>query len=109
MKIAAAQIDCVAGHIEANAAKMCAFAARARTASADWIVFPELADTGYVMSVIREHASRWAEGAVPTLQACAKMHSLGIIAGVSERTDNCIFNSQVVIDARGEIIARYRK
>ncbi|MFL6567827.1 MAG: nitrilase-related carbon-nitrogen hydrolase [Chthoniobacterales bacterium] len=109
MKIAAAQIDCEVGDIAANARKMCAFAERAKSGGADWVVFPELADTGYAMSAIRKAATRWSEGAVPMLQGAAKKHSLGIIAGVAERTDDCIFNSQVVIDRAGEIVARYRK
>src|SRR3954462_1770710 len=98
MKIAAAQIDCEVGDIAANARKMCAFVERAKSTGADWVVFPELSDTGYVMDVIRESATRWSEGAVPELRAAARKHSLGIIAGVAERTDECTFNSQVVID-----------
>ncbi len=109
MKIAAAQIDCVVGDIAANAQKMCAFAERAKSTSADWVVFPELSDTGYAMQAIRDSATRWTDGAVPALQAAAKKLSLGIIAGVAERTDESIFNSQVVIDRAGEIVARYRK
>jgi predicted amidohydrolase len=109
MKIAAAQIACDVGEVAANVRKLCDFAARAKAAGAQWVVFPELSDTGYVMSVIREKASRWSEGAVPALQRTARELSLGIIAGVSERTDDCIFNSLVVIDPSGEIAGRYRK
>lgn len=109
MKIAVAQMACTVGEVAANVQKLGEFADRAKTRGAEWVVFPEMSDTGYVMSVIREHASRWSEGAVPELQAIAKKLSLGIICGVSERTDECLFNTQVVIDARGEIIAKYRK
>ncbi|MDQ6624406.1 MAG: carbon-nitrogen family hydrolase [Verrucomicrobiota bacterium] len=109
MKIAVAQIDCVVGDIASNVRKMREFAERAKAAGADWVVFPEMSDTGYVMSVVREKAARWSEGAVPELQAAAQKHSLGIIAGVSERTDDCIFNTQVVIDRNGAIVGKYRK
>lgn len=102
-------MDCAVGNVAANAQKMCAFAERAKSAGADWVVFPEVADTGYVMSAIRESATRWSEGAVPMLQDAARKYSLGIIAGVAERTDDSIFNSQAVIDCAGEIVARYRK
>jgi predicted amidohydrolase len=68
-----------------------------------------MSDTGYAMSAIREHASRWNEGAVPELRAMARELSIGIICGVSEREHECIFNAQVVIDPAGEIIGKYRK
>jgi len=109
MKIAAGQISCVVGDIPANVRKLAEFAERAKAAGASWVVFPEMADTGYVMSAIRASATPWTEGAVPELRKLAKALSIGIICGVSERTDDCIFNSQVVVDATGEIVGKYRK
>lgn len=109
MKIAAAQIDCAVGDVSANMGKIRDFATSAKANGAEWIVFPEMSDTGYVMAVIRESASRWNEGAVPELQRIAKGLSLGIICGVSEREGASIFNAQVVIDANGEVVGRYRK
>jgi predicted amidohydrolase len=95
--------------VNANVAKMRDFAERAKAAGADWIVFPEMSDTGYVMSAIRECARPWSEGAVPQLRSVAKQLAIGIIAGVSEREGECIFNSQVVISSAGEIVGKYRK
>ena len=109
MKLAVAQIACTVGDVAANVRKLGEFAERAKSGGVDWIVFPEMADTGYVMGVIREKASRWNEGPVPELQRVARELSLGIIAGVSERTEECIFNSQVVIGASGEALGKYRK
>ncbi len=109
MKIAVAQIVCEVGEVEANVRKIRDFAERAKNANADWIVFPEMSDTGYVMSVIRERASTWDGGAVIELREVARHHSLGIICGVSERTADCIFNTQVVIDGEGAIVGKYRK
>ena len=109
MKIAAAQIACTLGDLPANVRKMGDFAARAKEAGAELVVFPEMADTGYSMPVIREQAKPWSEGAVPELQGIARTLSLAIISGVSERADDCIYNSQVVIDSSGAIVAKYRK
>lgn len=109
MKIAAAQIDCAVGDVPANVRRIREFGERAKSAGAEWVVFPEMADTGYVMSAIREHASRWTEGAVPQLQTMARELSLGIVCGVSEREGDCVFNAQVVIDAAGDIVGKYRK
>ncbi len=109
MKIAAAQIACTLGDLAANLAKIRDFAERAKTAGAELVVFPEMVDTGYAMQVIRERATRWSEGAVPELQHIARTLSIAIISGVSERADDGIYNSQVVLDASGAIVAKYRK
>jgi predicted amidohydrolase len=109
MKIAAAQIACSLGDIEANVRKMRDFTERAKNAGAGLVVFPEMADTGYSMPVIQEHATAWTEGAVPELQEIAKRLAIAIISGVSERDAGSIYNSQVAIDAAGKIVAKYRK
>lgn len=109
MKVAAAQFACTLGDVIANVAKMCDLAAQARQQGAELIVFPEMADTGYAMPVIREKATAWTTGAVPSLRECAKEFSIAMVCGVAERVDDCIFNAQVAIDAHGEIIGRYRK
>ncbi len=109
MKIAAAQIACTPGDLEANLRTINDFASRAKDAGAELIVFPEMIDTGYSMPVIQKHATSWTEGAVPQLQEMAKQLSLAIIAGVSDRDGARIYNSQAFIDAGGNIRAKYRK
>jgi omega-amidase len=109
MKIADAQIACTPGDLEANLRTIHDFAARAKDSGAELIVFPEMIDTGYSMPVIQKHATSWNEGAVPRLQKMAKQLSLVIIAGVSDRDGARIYNSQVLIDADGNILAKYRK
>ncbi|HEY2139063.1 MAG TPA: nitrilase-related carbon-nitrogen hydrolase, partial [Chthoniobacterales bacterium] len=109
MKFAAAQIDCTLGDIDANVRKMRDFAGRAKAGGADLVVFPETADTGYSMPIIRKHATTFAEGAVPQLREIAKAVGIGIISGIAERDGAAIFNSQVVIDPNGEVVAKYRK
>ena len=109
MKIAVAQISCSLGDPEANLRKVGDFSRRAREASAELIVFPEMTDTGYSMPVIRKHANHWKSGFVASLQEIASQLSMAIVSGVSERNGSSIYNSQVLIDARGGIAARYRK
>jgi len=109
MRIAAAQISCVLGDLHANLRTIREFTTRAKDSGAELIVFPEMSDTGYSMPVIQQHAARWDEGAVPELRKLAKASSIRIICGVSERDGECIYNSQVVVDHEGQIIARYRK
>jgi omega-amidase len=109
MKIAAAQISCAPGDLQANLAKVADFSARARKAGTQLIVFPEMVDTGYSMPAIQKHATSWSEGAVPKLQAVAKELSLAIVAGVSDRDGSRIYNGQVFIDMHGKVIGKYRK
>lgn len=109
MKIAAVQLACTLGDVQDNLNKIREFCRRAKQEGVDLIVFPEAADTGYSMPVIREHAKPWTKGAVPALQAMAKEFSLTIVSGVAERESNAIYNSQVFIDPRGQIVASYRK
>lgn len=110
MQIAVAQIACSVGDVAANLATIEEFATRAQAQGAEWVVFPEMSDTGYVMSVIREQASRWSEGPVPRLQTIARRLSLGIVCGISERADDGrLFNTQAVIGPTGAILGRYRK
>lgn len=109
MRIAAAQIDCSPGDVEANLRKVREFAIRAKEAGADLVVFPEMVDTGYEMSAILAHASCWEDGAVTELQNIAKSLSIVMVCGVSEREGEQIYNAQAVIDADGNIAAKYRK
>ncbi|HEV2840476.1 MAG TPA: nitrilase-related carbon-nitrogen hydrolase [Chthoniobacterales bacterium] len=109
MKLAAAQIACALGDVDANLRKIRDFSARAKEGGVELIVFPEMADTGYSMPVIQAHATPWTEGAVPELRKMAKSLSIAIICGVSERDGNSTYNSQVFIDGNGEIVGSYRK
>jgi omega-amidase len=109
MKVAVAQISCVPGDVAANLRKIREFSSRAKDSGAELIVFPEMADTGYSIPAIQKHAAPWSGGAVPELQKLAKVLAIGLVCGVSERDDEIIYNSQVFIDASGEIAAKYRK
>ena len=109
MKIAVAQISCSLGDSEANLAKVHDLSRTAKDVGAELIVFPEMTDTGYSMSVIQKHASHWKSGFVPGLQEIASELSIAIVSGVSERDGSSIYNSQVLVDAKGDIVAKYRK
>ena len=109
MKVAAAQISCALGDFDTNLRKIRDFASRAKKSGANLVVFPEMSDTGYSMPVIQKHARPWKNGAVNELQKIARENSITIVAGLSEREGDSIFNSQVLVDSKGEVLAKYRK
>src|SRR5438132_7359638 len=61
------------------------------------------------MPVIRARSNHWKSGFVPGLQEIAGKLSIAIVSGVSERDGSLIYNSQVLIDSRGNIPSKYRK
>ena len=109
MKVAAAQISCALGDFDANIRKIRDFTALAKKSGTELVVFPEMSDTGYSMPVIQNRARPWKDGAVSELQKIAKENSIAIVAGISDRDGDSIFNAQVLVNARGEIVAKYRK
>jgi len=109
MKVAVAQIACSLGDPDANLSKVRDFSRVAKQADAELIVFPEMTDTGYSMPVIQKHANHWKTGFVPGLQEIARKFSIAICTGVSERDGSSIYNSQVLVDVTGNIVAKYRK
>src|SRR5947208_15160366 len=109
MKIALFQISCSLGDSEANLAKVHFLSRAVNDVGAELIVFPEMTDTGYSMSVIQKYAGHWKSGFVPGLEEIASELSIAIVSGVSERDGSSIYNSQVLVDAEGDIVAKYRK
>jgi omega-amidase len=109
MKIAVAQISCSLGDPERNLSKVRDFSRAAKDAGAELIVFPEMTDTGYSMPVIQKHAAEWNSGFVPAVEEIARQLSIAIVSGVSERDGSSIYNSQILVDAKGDIVAKYRK
>src|SRR6266576_2668271 len=107
MKVAVAQISCSLGDPAANLSKVGDFSRGAKEAGAEFVVFPEMTDTGYSMPVIQKHAKKWKDGAVTELQKIAKENSITIVAGISDREGESIFNAQVLVNARGEVLGKY--
>jgi omega-amidase len=109
MKVAAAQISCSLGDPKANLLKVQDFSRRAKDAGVELIVFPEMTDTGYSMSLIQDHASSWNNGFVPGLQEIAANLSIAIVCGVSEKDGASVYNSLIFVNRQGQIAAKYRK
>ena len=109
MKIGIAQIDCTLGDIRANLAKLSLYAEKAKNSACDVLVLPEMADTGYEMSVIEKSACTWKDIPFKTLKELAVKNEIFLICGLSEKVEDQIFNSIAAFNPRGELIGKYRK
>src|SRR5438094_4884259 len=72
MKIAAAQIACTPGDLEANLRTINDFASRAKDAGAQLIGFPEINHPGYSLQVVQKKPRASAQDAVQQLQEMAR-------------------------------------
>lgn len=109
MKIAVAQISCGIGDVEANVRKISGFIEQAAKDGSEVVVFPEMADTGYDVSQISRYVSAWNPGPVNFIQKAAQKNRIYVICGLSELSERHIFNTLVVINPEGRLVAKYRK
>ncbi|MCB0685163.1 MAG: carbon-nitrogen family hydrolase [Saprospiraceae bacterium] len=108
MKIAIVQMQCIPGDISGNIEKMCRWIERCEPV--DMIVFPELADTGYIMDQMEEYIKHSGFGdRLTLLSEAAKKKNVHVVAGLVETKDNAIYNTAIVLDTHGEIKACYQK
>jgi N-carbamoylputrescine amidase len=110
--IACIQMNPVFGDVAGNVARSVALIGEAAAKGAQVIVLPELANTGYVFQSRRE-AFALAEPVPdgPTTRAwaaAAAEHGAVVVAGITERDGDRLFNSAAVIGPEGWI-GTYRK
>ncbi len=106
-------MECVLGDVDANMEKVSFYTSKARQQGFDLVVFPEMVDTGYNMDVINQHASSWDEKHTNApynyIKKAGKENKIHIICNISERENDKIYNSTLIVNPAGEIIGKYRK
>src|SRR5690348_8037384 len=107
MRLALAQINTVVGDLEGNRGRILARLAEAREASADLVLFPELAVTGYPPEdlLLRPGFIRAARRSVAAIAAEAK--GITVLVG-GPHLDADLYNACFVL-ADGEVRRVYRK
>lgn len=109
MRIAALQMQAIAGEAEANIARIAAAAAEATERGAKLLIAPELAVTGYgageAFADLRSPASGWI---LDRLSAIARENGIAIVAGFAEQDGPATYNSALFTDGIGTN-AVYRK
>lgn len=112
LRIACIQMEPVVGEKDRNVSRSLEFIAAAADQGARLIVLPELANSGYVFET-REEAFELAEEIPdgPTCAAWAKIaaeRGIYLVAGISERYGQVLYNSAVIIGPHG-YIGTFRK
>src|SRR5258705_13661589 len=81
VKIAIAQINCVVGDLDGNAAKILRYCEKARAAGADLLLTPELALCGYPPEdlLLRDGFYRACDGALERL--ASKISGITVVVG----------------------------
>ena len=113
MKISVVQMECDLGNVKANIEKVSFYTSKARQEGFDLVVFPEMVDTGYNMDVIRDKASSWdennSENPFNLIKKAGKDNKIHIICNISEKEDDKIYNTTLVVSPDGEAVGKYRK
>ncbi len=109
MRVATVQIRCKLGDVTYNIQKMAEWTRRAKDQGAEVVLFPEMVTTGYDMSVITRHAAPLDGDQMQPIRSIAREFHIWLFAGIAERSSGKIYNTLVVIDPAGELIATYRK
>jgi adenosylcobinamide amidohydrolase/predicted amidohydrolase len=113
LRIAMLHMDAVPGDITGNRQRIEAGIAEAVQQGADWVMTPELAETGYNFSSrigtnwIAAFPSAWMH----TLSAIARDNGVALFIGFAERDAKTsqFHNSVAAIDRKGSILGTYRK
>lgn len=108
-KIALGQMLVEWNHRNANLERAVAYVRHAKALGADILVLPECLDLGW----LSDEAARMAEpipGPVSrTLATAAREEGVYLVAGLTERSGNKVYNTAILIDPLGTIILRHRK
>jgi NAD+ synthase (glutamine-hydrolysing) len=109
VRIALGQVDPTVGDLERNVDLLVEWTARATEASADVVVFPELAITGYPPEdLVLRHA--FVEDNLEALARLARETAGGaaVLVGFVDRSDRGIHNAAALV-ANGAVAERYHK
>ncbi|MFD1706405.1 carbon-nitrogen hydrolase family protein [Siminovitchia sediminis] len=108
--IALAQLRCELGNKETNLLRILQSLEEASDKGADYVLFPELYLTGYVMDQQLPQLAEPADG--PSIQKIRKKAGechVGAIVGFPELDGDAMYNTALFIGKDGDIIGKYRK
>lgn len=113
LRIALLHLDAVPGDVAGNRARIEAGIEEAVSHGADWVMTPELAETGYNFAsrIGTDWIAPFPDTWISTLAAIARDNRVALFVGFAERDARSgkLHNSVAVIDRAGVIQGAYRK
>jgi predicted amidohydrolase len=109
-KLALLQLNVVGGEVSANIKNALSHIKTAANQGADVLLLPETFDLGWTHPSAKNQAEPVPLG-LPTLSICeaAKEYQVYICAGVTEKEAPHVYNTAILVNPEGEIIAKHRK
>lgn len=108
-RIGMAQILVEGGAAGANLGRACAMIAEAASKGCDYVVLPECLDAGWTHPSAREFAQPIPGPTCAQLAGAARTHGVYVVAGVTERAGDRIYNAAVLLSPDGELLLKHRK
>jgi predicted amidohydrolase len=109
LQVGLGQIQVVMGDKKANLGAMFRCVEEAARKGCDILALPECSLAGWLSASARSAAETIPGPVTRRLAAQAKRHRMAIVAGLEERDGDRIYNSAVLIDRTGRILAKHRK
>jgi nitrilase len=123
IKVAAAQLRPVLGSLQGSTERVLAAMAEAAGQGVELIVFPETFLPYYpyfsfvepAVLMGRSHLALYEQAvtipgpAIEAVAAAAQQHGMHVLLGVNERDGGSLYNTQLLIDAAGQILLKRRK
>lgn len=113
LRLALLHLDAVPGDIAGNRARIEAAIQEAVGQGADWVITPELAETGYNFAsrIGTAWIAPFPDAWISSLAAIARDNRVALFIGFAERdaSSGKLYNSVAVIDRTGTILGAYRK
>jgi omega-amidase len=108
IRAAVLQMPCSPGDTEKNRQKAWSFVRQAAQEGAGLIVLPELFNVGYDLKILNDLDYSFKKE-IESCSSVAASEKIYIVCGLLEKEKSILYNSQVVFDREGNIVAKYRK
>lgn len=109
MRIASAQMRVEGGEYQKNIEKVKRFIEESAKEKADIVVFPEVADFGWLTKVSAQIAEKTFKKSVAQISRLATENSIYVCIGLTEGEGREIYNSAILISPSGKLLLKHRK
>jgi predicted amidohydrolase len=109
MKIGMGQILVEGGNVDANLSRAVSMIAAARAAGCSIVVLPECLDLGWTWPDARTLACPIPGPRSSLLATEARRQSIYVVAGLTERDGDRVYNAGVLLSPDGELLTTHRK